>query len=410
MVSRPLHLKLMNRLSRGLGWALVALGVCRVGFSLLGELSSAAALLPVWMIGVMITCGLLLLAGHGWIKYALRRLPEADGLTYDRLLLLGQMVQLGVVLFLYALLQGPIELALLAGFPAVVAHWLGYPGTARIMNGLVVLALLAWLPFGYPTLTTASAGGWIVASLVPVIGLYAHAVRLMGQLDQQARGQVTHLSTLATTDPLTGLMNRRSLNVRLSAEVARAKRYNMPLSVALFDLDDFKQVNDHYGHPVGDILLHELSQLLLLSVRESDMLVRYGGEEFALILPETKQLAAYDLMERLRAKVAQHPFCKVAGPLSVTLSIGLTQFDPHRNNALQLVEEADQALYLAKGAGKNQVVIYGLKPHAYTATVPPLPEITPSQAAPAAEAGDLRDQDTSSSSSAETAPAVVAHP
>jgi diguanylate cyclase (GGDEF)-like protein len=130
--------------------------------------------------------------------------------------------------------------------------------------------------------------------------------------------------------------------------------------LVIVDIDNFKRINDTYGHSFGDRVLRELSQLLLANIRESDLLARFGGEELAMILPNTKRLAAFDLLERLRQQVASRVFYAADDKVSITLSIGVTQFDTQRHSAVELIKEADMALYEAKNNGKNQVVMFGV--------------------------------------------------
>jgi diguanylate cyclase (GGDEF)-like protein len=164
----------------------------------------------------------------------------------------------------------------------------------------------------------------------------------------------------ASHDALTGLMNRRSLNSVLTREIARSKRNQASLAVAMLDIDHFKQINDVYGHKTGDDVLIELAQLLRQNLRESDVVARYGGEEFALVLPETTCLEALALLDRLRRLVQGHRFTRAGKSLKVTISLGVTQFDLQRHDLTSLLEEADLGLYQSKRSGRNQVQAYGL--------------------------------------------------
>jgi diguanylate cyclase (GGDEF)-like protein len=162
------------------------------------------------------------------------------------------------------------------------------------------------------------------------------------------------LQELATTDPLTGLSNRRVFDDRLTAEFAQARRHGRALSVMLLDVDNFKQRNDLYGHDEGDATLRQFAGLLERSVRESDLVVRYGGEEFVLLLPETDETQALLLAGRIltavREKTWQHAQMTVSGRVA-----GL---QPTTINQYQLVSLADAALYTAKRAGKDREVSY----------------------------------------------------
>ena len=170
---------------------------------------------------------------------------------------------------------------------------------------------------------------------------------------------------MASTDLLTGIESRRQFQSRLKGEISRAHRHQGELSLAMVDIDNFKQINDHYGHPVGDTILSELGAILRRNLRESDVAARYGGEEFALILPETRLFEAVDVLERMRELIAHHAFYYSdsnplnSTPLFATVSIGVAQLSSDITTATAFIEKADTALYKAKHNGKNQVA-YGV--------------------------------------------------
>jgi diguanylate cyclase (GGDEF)-like protein len=159
----------------------------------------------------------------------------------------------------------------------------------------------------------------------------------------------------AITDHLTGLANRRRFSETLGLEVSRAERFGGSLALVLADLDDFKRVNDRYGHHTGDEVLRRFADLMRESVREFDLAVRHGGEEFAVLLPETDLDGGLRLAERLAGGLRRARFTAAAGQFSVTASFGVAAF-PAATSAEQLVFAADQALYRAKREGKNRVV------------------------------------------------------
>ncbi len=163
------------------------------------------------------------------------------------------------------------------------------------------------------------------------------------------------LERLAVLDVMTDLPNHRAFQERLAQQVRLATRHNRAFSLIMFDVDNFKQYNDRFGHPQGDILLAELARLFRDAVRTSDLPARYGGEEFALLLPETDKYAAALVAERLRAAVAKHPFPH----RQVTISIGLAEFPCDAAEASSLVTFADKAMYHAKSSGKNTVSLWG---------------------------------------------------
>ncbi len=163
------------------------------------------------------------------------------------------------------------------------------------------------------------------------------------------------LEELAKTDALTGLMNRRSFFERLHAETARAGRFSRPLAVAMLDVDHFKHVNDTYGHAVGDMVLQQVARIIAQSVRTMDGVGRVGGEEFAVLLPETGSAAAMGVLERIRQAVAVHEMVTEHGQrVQVTVSAGVAVWQGEEDGE-SILRRADAALYAAKSAGRNRV-------------------------------------------------------
>ncbi|NEW94006.1 sensor domain-containing diguanylate cyclase [Rhodopseudomonas sp. BR0M22] len=175
--------------------------------------------------------------------------------------------------------------------------------------------------------------------------------RLQRQLHEELQLRSRDLARQAATDALTGLFNRMTFNERLDSELARSERSGQVFSLIIFDIDYFKEVNDVYGHPMGDQVLIRLSQTVAASVRRSDLLVRWGGEEFALLLADTDAQAAYETAKKLRLLVSHTIFEQVG---TVTASFGVAQVLPG-DNAETLVARADNALYRAKLNGRNRV-------------------------------------------------------
>jgi diguanylate cyclase (GGDEF)-like protein len=160
------------------------------------------------------------------------------------------------------------------------------------------------------------------------------------------------------TDDLTGLSNRRAFDDAIAGEVERAKRFGSTLGLVLLDLDDFKHVNDTYGHPQGDAVLREVARVLRDSSREIDHPARYGGEEFALVLPGTDLDGAVNLADRVRERIEalSIPRLDGAGAIRVTASCGVAAVPQTAADHGALVAAADQALYQAKRSGKNKSV------------------------------------------------------
>lgn len=167
------------------------------------------------------------------------------------------------------------------------------------------------------------------------------------------------LAELAHTDSLTGLSNRRHFIDRADAEIARARRYNEPLSLFMIDIDHFKLINDSRGHQTGDLVLQKMATLCRETLREVDLVSRIGGEEFAVLLPETTLEDALLLAERLRQHIAESKLVLEHGlPLQISISVGVTALENNECNLDTLLSQADTALYAAKNAGRNRVCVH----------------------------------------------------
>jgi diguanylate cyclase (GGDEF)-like protein len=167
----------------------------------------------------------------------------------------------------------------------------------------------------------------------------------------------------AVTDELTGLANRRRFLAQMDAEVARSRRSGAPLAVVLADLDNFKQVNDKYGHEAGDSTLRAFADILRGAVRDVDLPVRLGGEEFAVLLPDTDLVGGANLAERLRVTLERHEIDSGAAQIQVTASFGVSCY-PLAVSADDLLVDADRRLYDAKRHGKNRVEVSDSANHA----------------------------------------------
>ncbi len=184
--------------------------------------------------------------------------------------------------------------------------------------------------------------------------------RRLARAFNRAAGSFALAEAQATRDRLTGVPNRESLILQLTAEVERATRHSKPLSVAFMDIDRFKAINDTYGHRVGDAVLRQLAGLITRSIRASDIFGRYGGEEFMLILPETAPADALVLVEELREMVMRRPLNVGVGILvDATISIGVA--GGHGSDLLvdRIVDAADAAMYVAKSEGRNRSYLAG---------------------------------------------------
>ncbi len=160
---------------------------------------------------------------------------------------------------------------------------------------------------------------------------------------------------MAIEDPLTGLPNRRAFDQALARDLARARRSRAPLCVALFDLDHFKKINDDYGHVAGDTVLRTLAKTVQPRVRSGDVFARFGGEEFALLLPETSLRNAVASCDRLRRLIAIRGVSTRKGLVPVTVSVGVAEYAPSMEPE-ELIAAADERLYAAKAAGRDRVL------------------------------------------------------
>jgi diguanylate cyclase (GGDEF)-like protein len=177
------------------------------------------------------------------------------------------------------------------------------------------------------------------------------------------------LEEQSITDPLLGVYNRRYLEGRIEEEFARARRYGLPLSILMVDIDHFKAINDTYQHQAGDAVLRHIGRLVVETVRDSDIVARFGGDELVIIAPETTASAAAALAERFRKNVEAQEFLFANAPDSVrriplTLSIGVAHLTPDITGTADLIGRADEALHRAKEAGRNRVVVHDAGPGA----------------------------------------------
>jgi diguanylate cyclase (GGDEF)-like protein len=174
------------------------------------------------------------------------------------------------------------------------------------------------------------------------------------RIEQRDRDEVHELKQLALRDPLTGAYNRRFLDEALAKELDRQRRYGAPVCVVHLDVDDFKHVNDRWGHGVGDELLREIVNSSRSMVRPSDSIIRLGGDEFVLLLPESERLQGLAVAERLRARMASFWAEQNRG---VTISAGIAASPEDTIDPVELMEMADRALYWAKQHGKNRCAL-----------------------------------------------------
>src|SRR5258706_2025683 len=264
-------------------------------------------------------------------------------------------------------LAAPVVLGILfLGQPSTFA-WLGQ-GERTFVAAISVATIGVYLTAGVLQLRSNLRLGRLVKAAEKIAdGDYTVGVSNRGGgLEARLASAVNRISAAladthdrATIDRLTGVFNRQALLSELFTEVERATRYDRPLSVAFVDIDHFKVVNDSFGHAAGDVVLRGVAQRLSASLRASDFIGRYGGEEFMLILTETNVEEGAVLAEKLRTLVEREPFDVEGNPnLSVTISIGLAGVVGDQLRMEALVRDADAAMYSAKSLGRNQTYVF----------------------------------------------------
>ena len=215
---------------------------------------------------------------------------------------------------------------------------------------------VAWIALAYWLVLAVSSDPELLgARFAQTIGTLGLVTVIVQTLRHRLAQVVDRLADAARTDPLTGLQNRRGFEETFSVEVERARRHDRVLTVMVGDLDHFKRVNDRLGHPAGDIALMRAGELLDGSHRRTDSVARTGGEEFAVLLPETSESDGYLVAEKLRTAI-EEAFRDETVPL--TVSFGVASFPTHGTTSEALLAAADRALYAAKELGRNRAVIY----------------------------------------------------
>ena len=303
--------------------------------------------MPVMALVNLISLGMY--AAAWWLLGRRRNLPAV------LLMWTEVLVHAGVCTVLLGWASG-VHYFLLVFIPAVAVS-----RNSRHAAGALAFMLAAYLgldaltqaiPVRYPLAPEATTAlRWLSIGVVFVMFGYTGRFYVQRVAEAEAR-----LRDMATTDAMSGLWNRRHFVTLAHAEVERARRHGDTLAVVLADIDHFKQVNDRHGHDAGDRVIQHVSALLRSQARAGDLIGRWGGEEFILLLPGCEAAGARQRCERLREQVAGSP-CEVAGgrTISVTMSFGVIPL-PMDLPFEQAVQRADAALYQAKGAGRNRVV------------------------------------------------------
>lgn len=312
---------------------------------------------------------------------ALSLWPPAPGVAHERTTLhwydavaigAGILVTIGFLLSDRGIFHGiPIRSTLLLPIVLYAAGRFSLRAASATLVGIAIVVLYTVKngrhPFGPlpPHQTILSAQEFIFIMSVMALGLAALLAQVRAttrELEVRVRDRTAALSEanarlqqLAVTDSLTGLPNRRALFDLLRREMSRERRRGRPLAVIMFDIDHFKEVNDHYGHAAGDAVLQHVVSATARVARTMDTMARYGGEEFVLVLPETDQAHATQLAERMLEALRSSEVQVDQRGLRVTASFGVAALRADDNEPEQLLRRADAALYAAKAAGRNQV-------------------------------------------------------
>lgn len=261
----------------------------------------------------------------------------------------------GIIILFFSLL--PIAKLLYELPPGPLKKWW------KILIGMVFFFIVSYLYLALQFRFESTLYGAEVMCILLFFGsLFVYFVSTLSLKTTLDIKRIYALEIENITDPLMDISNRRHLEQKLRQEFSEAVRYNLPFSILMLDIDHFKNVNDTYGHDVGDIVLRNLGALIKNFIRESDSVARYGGEEIVIILPLTDGQAAASMAERLRHEIEQCVMVpaeseKGITEIRITASIGVAEYAPELLNADELVKRADKAMYRAKEEGRNRVFL-----------------------------------------------------
>jgi diguanylate cyclase len=323
-----------------------------------GLMGVASTTSSQWLLAAGVTAvaqgALFLMARHGYERH----------LGWDPHFVLVPVVYAALLLSLYVYIAPELRLLVLMGWSVILLFPAGLIGFREVaaLSGVMATGYVAAVLLRAPETAALGSTAHEVVPVAVFIAVMLFAGTVFERLRSQRQAMIglrRQLATEALTDALTGLPNRRHLDRALELELERTRRYDTPVSLALLDVDHFKNYNDTVGHPAGDEVLRAMAEAMGGELRTSDLLARYGGEEFALIMPGIGPEDATRAAERLRTMMASHPFPfgEVQPGGRLTLSAGVASSPAHGETASELLRRADDALYQAKREGRNRVVV-----------------------------------------------------
>lgn len=327
-------------------------------FSLRGQV-------PDWL--SIIVGNVLLVIAFAHVTQALRIYNRKSPLVWSTLVLVGSVL-VGLVLLTYVwpslygrivLISGVLGIQAGIGVDAIHRRQQRITRPERMVSIMLLVGMLIMLmrvfmvpDDGFLNLTMSSPMQGIVftyGALLPVIATSGFLLMCGQRLNKD-------LSRLATIDSLTGVYNRRTMTELANKAIAASKRHGRALSMLILDIDHFKRINDQFGHEAGDSALCRVVEIMQKVLRESDVIARIGGEEFVGILPDTDEISAGHLAERLREHLDASDFSISGWPVQLRASIGVCSLGPAISDLESLLRETDRAMYAAKRGGRNRVV------------------------------------------------------
>jgi diguanylate cyclase (GGDEF)-like protein len=236
---------------------------------------------------------------------------------------------------------------------------------ATLLEMILIAACFVWL--GYPERNLSNSSVMYLTTLATQLAPMILVAYIATMLSADVRRALDQLRFLSETDELTGIFNVRAFSAISERSFKQAARYGRPFSILLIDSDSLKTVNDTYGHEMGNQLIKSTVQCIQNQLRETDVLARYGGDEFVVLLPETPCDSAAGVAARIRQNVEDSPLTARDKKIRITVSIGVASYPEHGNNLKSIMERTDKAMYQSKAGGRNRVSIYKEQQHVQVA-------------------------------------------